>query len=81
LLSFRFREHAPLRVYYQTRNRLFTVRKYGRAYPSFMYAESFRFISKFAKIVLLESDKAEKLREYVRGIKDFMRDDRRRGLV
>lgn len=68
-----FREHAPERVYYQTRNRLFTSLKYGKKYRSFFYAESCRSIGKLIKIVLLESDKREKLTMLFRGIRDVLR--------
>ena len=71
-LFFSFREHQPLRVYYQTRNRLFSLISYGRKYKSFLYSETCRFICKFFKIILLESKKKEKLQLYFKGIKDFM---------
>lgn len=72
LLGFQFREHAPLRVYYQSRNRLFAMWKYGRKHRSFLYAEMARFLNKLLKIILLESGKREKLRMYARGIADFL---------
>lgn len=71
---FNFTEHTSIRVYYQTRNRLFTLVKYGKKYKSFLYAEIFRFISKLFKILILESNKKEKLKMYFKGIYDFMKD-------
>jgi rhamnosyltransferase len=68
------RQHASQRVYYQTRNRLFTIFKYGRKYRSFLFAESLRCVGKFFKIILLESHKKEKIRMYGKGIRDFIRD-------
>jgi rhamnosyltransferase len=77
LLGFQFREHTPLRVYYQSRNRLYTMWKYGRKHRSFLYAEAFRFLHKFLKIIILESGKKEKLRMCGRGIADFLRSRRK----
>ncbi len=73
-LFFHFREHSNIRVYYQTRNRLFALFKYGRKYRSFLYAESFRFISKLFKIIIIESDKGKKLNMYFKGVTDFLRE-------
>jgi len=73
-LFFHFREHKPLRVYYQTRNRLFILYKYGRKYKSVLYGEMYRFISKLPKILFLESCKAEKIKMYFKGIVHFIRD-------
>jgi len=74
---FHFREHNHTRVYYQTRNRLFTLCKYGGKYKSFLYSESCRLISKFLKILFLESDKTKKIEMYLKGIIDFMRSYRK----
>lgn len=71
-LFFHFREHQPSRVYYQTRNRLFTLFIYGKRYRSFFYSESCRFICKFLKILILESNKKEKIKMYKDGIRDFI---------
>jgi rhamnosyltransferase len=71
-LFFHFKEHQPFRVYYQTRNRLFTLFIYGKKYKSFLYSESCRFICKFFKILILESNKKEKIKMYRNGIKDFI---------
>lgn len=73
-LFLNYREHTPLRVYYQTRNRLYMIFRYGQKYRSFMLAESLRCISKFVKIIILESDKKEKIRLYGKGIRDFVKD-------
>lgn len=79
MLFFSFREHQPLRVYYQTRNRLFTLFEYGKNYRSFLYSESLRLVCKFLKILLLESNKKEKIRMYFHGVKDFVSHSRRFG--
>ncbi len=41
-LFFQYREHQPVRVYYQTKNSLYTLFKYGKNYRSFLYFEIFR---------------------------------------
>ncbi len=69
-----FREHSPIRVYYQTRNRLFIVFKYGKKFKSVLYSEIYRFISKLPKILILETGKAEKTKMYFKGIIDFFKD-------
>ncbi|MEW6714119.1 MAG: glycosyltransferase family 2 protein [Nitrospirota bacterium] len=73
-LFLRFREHNFMRVYYQSRNRLYALIKHGVTYKSFLFAESFRFASKLFKIIMLESNKAEKIHMYFKGIKDCIRD-------
>ncbi len=74
-LGLRFREHNAVRVYYQTRNRLFAALKYGGKYRSFLYSEILRFIGKLFKIIFLESNKREKLRMYLKGIRDFVQEN------
>jgi len=68
----KFTEHSASRVYYQTRNGLFIIYKYGRKYRSIAYAEAYRLIRKIPKIIFFESNKAEKIKMYFRGIKDFI---------
>ena len=73
-LGLQFREHNAARVYYQTRNRLFAMSRYGKKYRSFFYSESCRLIGKLFKIIILESDKREKLKMYFKGLRDFTRE-------
>jgi len=72
----RFREHSPVRIYYQTRNGLYTAMKYGLKYRSYLYSEIFRLIRRPVKIVLLESEKTAKIKMYFRGIADFLKERR-----
>lgn len=74
---FSYREHQPVRVYYQTKNSLHTIFEYGKKYRSFLYFEIFRLIRRPVKTLLLESQKKEKLRMYFRGIRDFIREYRK----
>ncbi len=73
-LFFSYREHSPIRVYYQTRNSLYTMFKYGKKYRSFLYFEIFRLIRKPVKALMRESQKIERLGMYLKGIRDFIRE-------
>lgn len=67
-----FREHGPLRIYYQTRNRLIVLGEHGRYFRSFCYTESIRFAGKLLKILVAESEKMQKMRMVSCGIRDFL---------
>lgn len=74
-LFFHLREHYdPLRIYYQVRNRLLTVVKYGKKQRSFLYSEGCRVIAKLLKILLFESGKKAKIKMYFKGIRDFIKE-------
>lgn len=68
-----FKEHDSRRIYYQTRNRLLLLSMYGRQYRSFLFEQSVRLIGKFFKILLLESEKAAKIKFLLKGISDYKR--------
>jgi rhamnosyltransferase len=72
-LFFHYREHGPERLYYQTRNRLLTLARYGKSHRSFFYEEIGRFLGKLLKVVLFESSKPEKIKMVFRGIEDFVK--------
>lgn len=74
LLFFKIREHDYQRIYYQTRNRLFLLFKYGRKYKSFLYSESIKFIGKFLKFIFFETNSVKKIKMYFKGIVDFAKD-------
>lgn len=65
--------HAPERVYYQTRNRLILVRRYGVRFPAFALMQLSLFALKFCKIIVVEDQKAARLRYYFSGISDSFR--------
>jgi len=69
----KYREHSPLRVYYQTRNRLYIIYKYGSKYTSVRNSEIVRMLLKLPRIMFLESNKIQKIRFYFSGILDFAR--------
>jgi rhamnosyltransferase len=66
-----FIQHSPQRVFYQTRNRLYIIYKYGKKYKSIRNSEIVRFIVKLPKIIFLESQKVEKVIMYIKGIIAF----------
>jgi rhamnosyltransferase len=67
-IGINFIEHAPWRIYYQNRNRIIVMRRYGSMVRAFVMAESLRILLKFAKILLLETDKNKKIKYFVKGL-------------
>ena len=70
---FNFKEHEPKRLYYQTKNRLIVLLRYGKNFRSFFYEDVFRLTAKFFKILILEKHKVEKIKMMFLGIKDFIK--------
>lgn len=66
-IGIRYTYHSPQRVYYQTRNRLIVVRRYGLRYPSFALMQLFLFALKFFKILIIEDQKIKRLKFYLSG--------------
>jgi len=66
-----YTSHLPKRIYYQTRNRLIVVRRYGVLFPSFAIMQLMLFVLKFFKILVIEDKKGTRLRCYFAGIRDF----------
>ena len=69
-IGIRYTYHLPQRVYYQTRNRLIVVRRYGLRYPSFALMQLSLFILKFFKILVIEDQKVKRLKFYFSGFWD-----------
>jgi rhamnosyltransferase len=67
-LGIQYTSHAAKRVYYQTRNRLIVVRRYGLRFPSFALAQVSLLVLKLFKIVIIEDQKTTRLRNYFIGI-------------
>ena len=63
-----FIEHASIRIFYQVKNRLILMKRYGHIFPFFVISETRNLIFKFFKIIILENDKKEKLQNYFRGL-------------
>jgi len=63
--------HSPIRRYYITRNRLYTMYLYRHFDPSFFWGEMFAIFAETIKIILYEGQKFEKLLMIYRGYRDF----------
>lgn len=66
-MGIRYTFHSPQRVYFQTRNRLIVVRRYGLRFPSFALMQLFLLSLKFFKILIIEDKKAKRLKFYLSG--------------
>jgi len=64
--------HTPQRLYFQTRNRLSVIKRYGLAFPSFTLMQLSLFVLKFVKILVVEDQKVTRLRCYFAGVRDFL---------
>jgi len=64
LIRFRFysTNHSPLRLYYRTRNRFRLRFLYKKYYPGFFRSDMINLIKELLKIILVESNKMEKLK-------------------
>ena len=66
-----YTSHVPLRIYYQTRNRLIVVSRYGKNCPSLVFMQITLLLLKFIKILVVEDRKIERLKFYFAGLRDF----------
>lgn len=66
-IGIRYTFHSPERIYYQTRNRLIVVRRFGLRFPSFALMQLFLFALKFFKILIIEDQKIKRLKFYLSG--------------
>jgi len=71
-IGFLYTFHTPQRLYFQTRNRLSVIKRYGLAFPSFMLMQLSLFVLKFVKILVVEDQKVTRLRCYFAGVRDFL---------
>ncbi len=60
--------YSPIRRYYQERNKIWLIRRYGRRFPDFSKRQLMVSLKDLAKIVLFESDRAVKCRYFFRGV-------------
>lgn len=65
--------HSPLRKYYKTRNRLQVWKEYGRLNPRYVWRDRLRFLLEFARLLLFEPERLEKLTMMWRGWCDYRR--------
>jgi rhamnosyltransferase len=71
--QFQTANYAPVRRYYQERNKLWIYRRYFSGFPRYCLRLFIVSVKDFAKIVLLESDKSLKIRYFLRGVLDGIR--------
>lgn len=64
LIGFKFysTNHSPLRLYYRTRNRFRLRSLYKKYYPSFFSSDMINLLKELLKVILVESNKMEKLK-------------------
>lgn len=63
-----FIQHSSTRIFYQARNRIIVMKRYGKKIPFFIFSESRNLVLKFFKIILLEEEKKTKLKNLFKGI-------------
>lgn len=73
--NFRCTNHSPLRRYYATRNRFYCWEKYKNKNSEFIKKDKTIFKNDVIKIILLEKDKAKKLKMIYRGYKDYKKNN------
>ncbi len=71
--QFQTAHYAPIRRYYQERNKLWMYRRYFFGFPRYCLRLMIVSVKDFAKIVVLESDKGRKIRYFLRGVWDGVR--------
>ena len=67
--------HSPIRLYYQSRNRFFLRRLYGKAFPEYFRQDLGMFFGAIVKILLFEDQSCQKLSMIVRGLVAMWRND------
>jgi rhamnosyltransferase len=72
-VSFKPTNHAPVRKYYITRNRLYVIRKYYKLYYSLIVFEVLAVTLDVFRILVFEKDSTLKLKMMYRGLLDFLR--------
>ncbi len=73
ILGFKFfsTNHSALRLYYRTRNRFYLRKIYGKQEQKFFNQDLKYFILEIIKIILVESNKIQKLRMIIQGLIDL----------
>jgi len=64
-----YRNYTPFRVFYQTRNLIYMMRKYGREYTPSLFRRWIRLFFAFSVKFVLEPDRMSRLKAFVRGIR------------
>ncbi|MCL2661729.1 MAG: glycosyltransferase family 2 protein [Oscillospiraceae bacterium] len=67
-----YHNYTPFRVYYQTRNLVYMLRKYGSAYYPQPYKRWFRLFFAFCVKFVNEPDRIQRLKAFCRGLREGM---------
>ena len=65
-----YRNYAPIRVYYQTRNLVYMMRKYGREYTPRLFYRWVRLFFAFSVKFICERDRIQRLKAFAKGLKE-----------
>ena len=65
-----YHNYTPLRVYYQTRNLVYMLRKYGSAYYPQPYKRWLRLFFAFCVKFVFEPDRIQRLKAFCKGLRD-----------
>lgn len=71
--AFHASNYAPVRRYYQERNKIWNARRYGRRFPGFFVNQFTISLKDLVKIMLVEKNSWPKFRFFMRGIADGLR--------
>jgi rhamnosyltransferase len=67
--------HAPFRIFYQTRNRFYLKKKYGKIFPAYFRSDSVAYWRGIIKMFFYEREKQKKLQMIVKGWLALWRND------
>jgi len=67
--------HSPFRLFYQTRNRFYLKKIYGKDFPEFFKKDSVSYWRGIVKVLLYENFKIKKFRMVLKGFLALWRDD------
>ena len=65
-----YRNYTPVRVYYQTRNLVYMMRKYGREYTPRLFNRWVRLYFAFSVKLICEPDRITRLKAFVKGLRE-----------
>lgn len=74
LFRYQTANYSPVRRYYQERNKIWIARRYFRLFPVFCLKLFFFSSKDFVKILVAENNKGEKVRFFLRGVFDGVRE-------
>jgi rhamnosyltransferase len=73
LMTFTSSNYSAVRRYYQERNKIWNLRRYGRRYPGFFVYQFYISLKELTKILLADENRWRKVRFFFRGYLDGLR--------